>query len=84
MLRLASVGFGSDSAALAILRLLLGKAEKQNVVPSGFIVETMHFLKVCCRSAPVPWFQTVPPACKTFSGQWERKCMAISYGPQLM
>lgn len=45
----------------------------------SFIIETMHFLKICCRGARVAWCQTVPPACKSFSGQW-----VISSGPQLV
>lgn len=77
VLRLASVEFGSDSAALAFLRLLLGKADNQNLAPWSFIIKTMHFLKICCRSAHVPWFQTVPSACKTFSGQWEVYCYIL-------
>lgn len=33
MLSLAAVEFGLDTAAVALLRLLLGKADKQNLVP---------------------------------------------------
>lgn len=46
MLRLAAVEFGSHSAALAFLRLLLGKAGKQSLVPqSCIIIETMQLFK---------------------------------------
>lgn len=46
MLRLAAVEFGSHSAALAFLRLLLGEAGKQSLVPqSCIIIETMQLFK---------------------------------------
>lgn len=83
VLSLASVGFGSDSAALAFLRLLWGNAGKQSSVPQSCIItERVQLLKIYCNCVPVPWLKAVLQFAEHFWASGER--MVQSGGPQLM